>query len=352
MEKQDILAWLATTDESKLEQLWQMADQVRQQNVGPDVHLRGLIEISNICSRRCGYCGINAANTTLERYRMPEEEILECAGEASRYGYGTVVIQAGEDPGITKEWMANLIRSIKNETGLAVTLSLGERSEDEFRAWKEAGADRYLLRFETSNRRLYDLIHPPLPGTVSDRIEILCRLREIGYEIGSGIMIGSPGQTYDDLANDIEMFRCLDLDMIGVGPYIPHQATPLGRTDTVHFAAEGQQVPNTEGMTYKVVALTRLACPLANIPSTTALATLNTVSGREQGLNRGANILMPNMTPRKYRALYEIYPAKVCIDETAAECRSCMSRRILSIGRNVGKGRGDSLNRKRSAKAE
>jgi biotin synthase len=344
MEKNEILAWLRTTDESELEKLWQRADQVRRENVGDDVHLRGLIEISNICSRKCGYCGISVSNAALERYRMPADEILACAREAAGYGYGTVVIQAGEDPGITGEWMANLIRSIKDETGLAVTLSLGERSEDEFRAWKEAGADRYLLRFETSNRRLYDLIHPPLPGIHSDRIQILRTLREIGYEIGSGVMIGIPGQTYADLADDIELFRSLDLDMIGVGPFIPHQATPLGDSASLATAGEGEQVPNTEAMTYKVVALTRLACPKANIPSTTALATLNTASGREQGLNRGANILMPNMTPRNYRALYEIYPAKVCIDETAAECRSCMSRRILSIGRNIGQGRGDSPN--------
>jgi biotin synthase len=349
MNKNEILAWLTTTGESELEKLWRMADETRRQNVGDDVHLRGLIEISNICSRRCGYCGISISNTKLERYRMRSDEILDCAREAAGYGYGTVVIQAGEDPGITGKWMADLIRAIKDETGLAVTLSLGERSDDELRTWKEAGADRYLLRFETSNRRLYDLIHPPLPGIVSDRIQILRRLREMGYEIGSGIMIGIPGQSYDDLANDIELFRSLDLDMIGVGPYIPHSATPLGGSSSIPNAAEGVQVPNTEAMTYKVVALTRLACPLANIPSTTALATLNTASGRELGLNRGANILMPNMTPRKYRALYEIYPAKVCIDETAAECRSCMSRRILSIGRNVGRGRGDSPNRNKVA---
>jgi biotin synthase len=214
--------------------------------------------------------------------------------------------------------------------------------------WKEAGADRYLLRFETSNRQLYDRIHPPLPGKHSDRISILRRLRELGYEIGSGVMIGIPGQTYDDLANDIEIFRTLNLDMIGVGPYIPHHDTPLGQNEKELSAPEGEQVPNTEEMTYKVIALTRLACPMSNIPSTTALATLNTDSGRELGLSRGANIVMPNMTPRKYRAMYEIYPAKACIDETAADCRACMRRRILSIGRNVGSGRGDSPNRNKA----
>lgn len=349
MEKQEIIKWLRTEDEYQLAKLWQMADEVRKRNVGDAVHLRGLIEISNICARDCGYCGISAGNTELERYRMPEEEILDCAREAVSFGYGTVVMQAGVDYGIDKDWMTGLIRRIKSETELAVTLSLGERTEEEYLAWKDAGADRYLLRFETSNKELYDKIHPRLPGESSDRISILRRLKEIGYEAGSGVMIGIPGQTYEDLANDILLFKTLDLDMIGVGPYIPHHATPLGKPGEVTYAAAGEQVPNTEGMTYKVIALARLVCPLANIPSTTALATLNTDTGRELGLSRGANIVMPNMTPRKYRAMYEIYPAKACIDETAADCRSCMSRRILSIGRTVGKGRGDSPNRKTAA---
>lgn len=349
MEKLEILKWLRTEDENELAKLWQIADEVRQRNVGDDVHLRGLIEISNMCARDCGYCGISVGNTDLERYRMPEEEIMACANEAVSFGYGTVVIQSGEDYGIDKDWMDHLIRRIKSETNLAVTLSLGERTDEELRTWKEAGADRYLLRFETSNRDLFNSIHPPLAGQTSDRIALLRRLKEIGYETGSGVMIGIPGQTYDDLANDIIMFSTLDLDMIGVGPFIPHHATPLGKSDEAQFASEGEQVPNTEGMTYKVIALARLVCPLANIPSTTALATINTESGRELGLSRGANIVMPNMTPRKYRAMYEIYPAKACIDETASDCRACMRRRILSIGRTVGSGRGDSPNRKTAA---
>jgi biotin synthase len=280
---------------------------------------------------------------------MPEDEILACAHEAVSYEYGTVVLRAGEDYGITLEWMEKLVRRIKNETDLAVTLSLGERSEAELTAWRNAGADRYLMRFETSNSELYEKIHPPLPGKGSDRIQLLKRLREIGYEVGSGVMIGIPGQTYEDLANDIELFRTLDLDMIGVGPFIAHYGTPLGSADECPNAPEGKQVPNTEEMTYKVIALTRLACPRANIPSTTALATLNIKTGRELGLARGANIVMPNMTPRHYRAMYEIYPAKACIDETAADCRACMRGRILSTGRSIGSGRGDSRNKKDKA---
>lgn len=348
MKRNEILNWLRTADQDSLERLWQMADEIRRQNVGDEVHLRGLLEISNHCARNCWYCGIRVDNPALERYRMSEEEIVECVREAVDYGYGTVVLQAGEDYGITSDWMENIIRRIKRETDLAVTLSLGERSEDELSAWKKAGADRYLMRFETSNPDLYEKIHPSLPGKGDDRIQLLKKLREIGYEVGSGIMIGIPGQTYNDLANDIELFRTLDLDMIGVGPFIAHNGTPLGGIDAAS-APKGEQVPNTEEMTYRVIALTRIACPLANIPSTTALATLNTATGRELGLSRGANIVMPNMTPKHYRAMYEIYPAKACIDETAADCRACMHRRILSIGRSIGKGRGDSRNRKSAA---
>lgn len=348
MKKQEIISWLKCEDETKLQELWDQADSIRQSHVGNAVHLRGLLEISNICSRDCHYCGIRAGNNNLERYRMPEEEIMACVQEAVDYRYGTVVLQAGEDCGITKDWMAGLIRRIKRETRLAVTLSLGERSDEDLLAWKEAGTDRYLLRFETSNRALYDRIHPPLPGTVSDRIALLRRLREIGYEIGSGVMIGIPGQTWENLADDIETFRTLNLDMIGVGPYIPHGGTPLGYKDTELQAPPGEQVPNTEEMTYRVIALARIACPDANIPSTTALATLNTATGRELGLSRGANIVMPNLTPKKYRAMYEIYPAKACIDETAADCRACMHRRIISIGREVGSGPGDSPNKGKS----
>ncbi len=352
MTRDEIRHWLKTADEARLNELWRRADEVRRRNVGDEVHLRGLLEISNFCVRSCRYCGLRVENTGVARYRMAEEEIMDCARQAVAFGYGTVVLQAGEDYGIERDWMAGLIRRIKGETPLAVTLSLGERSEDEFAAWREAGADRYLLRFETSNRALYDAIHPPLAGRRSDRFALFHTLKELGYEIGSGIMIGIPGQTYDDLAWDIEMFRALDLDMIGVGPFIPHPATPLGRMGGSPAPPTGEQVPNSEAMTYKVMALARLVCPRANIPATSALATLNLAQGRELGLMRGGNVVMPNLTPRKYRAMYEIYPAKACIDETADQCRGCMTGRINSIGRSVGSGRGDSPNRSRTVQPE
>jgi len=336
-----ILPWLREERPEKLEELWQRADRVRREHVGDAVHLRGLIEISNYCSRQCGYCGLRAANQDLERYRMTADEILACAHEAARYGYGTTVLQAGEDYGIEAEWLADVVRRIKSETPLAVTLSMGERPDEDLALWREAGADRYLLRFETSDAALFALIHPPHPARPAiDRLSILGRLRDLGYEVGSGAMIGIPGQSFESLAHDIETFRSLDLDMIGVGPYISHPDTPLGAGSAVPTLDPHDQVPNTELMTYKVVALTRLACPQANIPSTTALATLNLASGRELGLQRGANVIMPNMTPPKYRALYQIYPAKACIQETSQECRVCLQGRIQSLGRAVGTGQG------------
>ncbi|MFA6244821.1 MAG: [FeFe] hydrogenase H-cluster radical SAM maturase HydE [Candidatus Hydrogenedentales bacterium] len=342
----DILSWLEEEDPDRLEELYRMADEVRREAVGDEVHLRGLIEISNCCSRQCGYCGLRAGNREIERYRMTEDEILECARQAAQYRYGTVVLQGGEDFGIERDWLAEIVRRIKAETPLAVTLSLGERPYDDLAAWKEAGANRYLLRFETSDPDLYALIHPAAAGQLAmNRIEILEQLRELGYEVGSGVMIGIPGQTYTCLALDIALFRRLDLDMIGVGPYISHPETPLGTGDWVRPILPQEQVPNTEQMTYKAVALTRLVCPEANIPSTTALATINKETGRELGLMRGANVVMPNMTPAKYRALYEIYPAKACIDETSSECRVCLRRRIEAIGRQVGTGQGGRLRR-------
>ncbi len=341
--RDDILAWLRETDPERLAALWRMADFARQVYVGAEVHLRGLIEISNHCVRLCGYCGLRAGNRELGRYRMTEHEILGCATKAAEYGYGTTVLQAGEDYGVTRDWIVRIIHRIKEETGLAVTLSLGERPDDDLVAWCEAGADRYLLRFETSDAALYAVIHPGRggkPARPSDRIALLRRLRDLGYEAGSGVMVGIPGQTFETLADDIELFRSLDLDMVGVGPYIVHPGTPLGNGRWSADIPTGEQVPCDELMVYKVMALTRLVCPEANIPSTTALATINKVSGRELGLQRGANVVMPNLTPPEYRAMYEIYPEKACVNETAEMCRGCLSGRIQSIGRRVGDGPG------------
>lgn len=341
IDRDTLLRWLQETDPVRLEELWAAADRVRRANVGDEVHLRGLVEFSNHCVRRCAYCGIRAGSPDVTRYRMTREEILECARQIESFDYGTIVLQSGEDLGLDAEWVAGVIREIRDVTDLAVTISLGERPEDDYRLWRDAGADRFLLRFETTDPELFARIHPGFPGRLP-RLEILKLLRTLGYEVGSGVMIGIPGQRWSSLAADLEMFRELDLDMIGVGPYIPHPDTPLGKEGNPDFppAPAGEQVPNSELMTYKVVALTRLIRPDANIPSTTALATLNTASGRELGLSRGANIVMPNVTPPEYRKYYEIYPDKACLQESAGQCHICMGGRIHSIGRLPGKGKG------------
>ena len=338
LDHETIAGWLREGDPAALERLWARADAVREAHVGSAVHLRGLIEVSNHCIRHCLYCGIRACSDGITRYRMSADEILACAREAKRLGYGTVVMQSGEDPGLAREFIAGVIRAIKAETGLAITLSLGEREDDDLRAWKEAGADRFLLRFETSDPELYRRIHPALPGTLSDRVAQLLRMREMGYEIGSGVMVGIPGQTWDTLARDIEWLRDLDIDMIGIGPFLPSPRTPLGGQDADRLrASDDEQVPNDELTTLKVVALTRLVCPDANLPSTTALSTLDPANGRELGLLRGANIVMPNVTPPAYRVLYEIYPGKASIHETA---QVSIQQRIRGIGRHVGTGPG------------
>ena len=334
---EEILLWLRETEPTALEQLFARADAVRLAYVGDAVHLRGLIEISSYCVRQCHYCGLRMARS-IPRYRMAREEILACARTAVRLGFGTVVLQAGEDYGIEAAWLADVLRAIKEETPLAITLSLGERLPHELRLWREAGADRYLLRFETSDPALYAAIHPRRGAAVSDRIALLGELRQMGYEIGGGVMVGIPGQTYEMLAHDIELFEQLDLDMIGIGPFLAHPDTPLGVPGVPTAGAE--QVPSSEWMTLKAVALARLACPEANLPSTTALATINSVDGREHGLQSGANVFMPILTPAPYRQMYQIYPGRTCNEEDAIRCNACLRGRIGRLGRTVGEGPG------------
>ncbi len=337
-----IVGWLREDHPAALEQLFARADETRRANVGDDVHLRGLIEISSYCVSQCHYCGLRMARS-MPRYRMTREDILTGAHKAVELGFGTVVLQAGEDYGIEAAWLAEIIRTIKQETPLAITLSLGERRFSELCLWREAGADRYLLRFETSDPALYAAIHPQHGNVVRDRIAILRELRQIGYEIGSGVMVGIPGQTYEMLARDIELFEQLDLDMIGIGPFLAHPDTPLGAPGVA--TAGPDQVPSSEWMVLKAVALARLVCPEANLPSTTALATINTVDGREHGLQSGANVFMPILTPAPYRQMYQIYPGKACIDEDALQCNHCLRDRIENLGRTVGEGPGGRFTR-------
>ncbi len=336
--------WLREVDEARLETLWAAADETRHRYVGDAVHLRGLVELSNYCVRGCTYCGIRAGNRGVERYRVSEEVAVDCARKAVAFGYGTLVMQSGEDYGITTEWMTRVLRRIRSETAVsAITLSLGERPDEDLIAWREAGGDRYLLRFETSDEELYRRIHPDLPGKVSDRMRILRRLQELGYEAGTGIMVGIPGQTHASIAGDIELFRGMDMDMIGIGPYLPHPATPLGQEFGRRLADDDwppDQAPNSELMTCKVVALTRLARPDANLPATTALSLVNKTGGRAHGLQRGGNVVMPNLTPAEDRERYEIYPEKAAVHETAEAINESIQQLLSSLGRTPGAGAG------------
>jgi len=344
MSKDEILGWLRETDPGRLAVLWERADDLRRRHVGDSVHLRGLIEFSNHCDRTCLYCGVRAPARGIVRYRLDAEEIVACAHQAVALGYGTVVLQSGEEDDLDVEWLAALVERIRRETSLAITLSVGERTEAEYARLRDAGADRYLLRFETSNRELFDRIHPPHRGVRSDRIALLGVLRRLGYEVGSGVMIGIPGQRWEDLARDIELFRELELDMIGLGPYIPHPDTPLGRHPERFLAPPGEQVPADVPTTLRALALARIVCPRANIPATTALATLDPEQGYELALQRGANIIMPNITPAQHRPEYEIYPGKVSARDDADHFRDRIPARIRALGRTVGTGRGDSPN--------
>ncbi len=338
-----IAKWASDADSGP--ELYALADRIRKECVGDEVFLRGLIEISNYCRRSCAYCGLNA-DRAVNRYRLTTDEILAAARQGQRFGYGTVVLQAGEDPALTRAWVSDLIKRIKEETGQAVTLSLGERDADDYETWRLAGADRYLLRFETSDPELFLRIHPPLLGSsMEDRIAILRRLKTLGYETGSGIMVGLPGQTWTSLAQDIALFHELDLDMIGIGPYLRHPDTALALEPERFPPAEtGLQTTGDEETVCRIVALTRLTQPYANIPATTALSLINREDGRSHGLARGANIIMPNLTPERYRRLYDIYPSKSLLIESAETVNKQIAAQLAALGRKVGKGRGDSPN--------
>jgi biotin synthase len=336
--RDEVLAWLKEDEAWKLDFLWEEADRVRRECVGDAVHLRGLIELSSHCRRDCHYCGIRVSRR-IERYRMTADEVMECVRTAVKLEYGTVVLQSGEDLGLGRESITGLVERIKQETPLAVTLALGERSPGELEEWRRAGADRYLLKHETSDPVLFRRIHPDCAGEVSDRIALLKAARAMGYEAGSGVMVGIPGQTFESLADDIMLFRELDLEMIGCGPFVAHPDTPLGQVTNAERRM-AHQVPATDVMTTKVVALARLACPDANIPSTTALATVNKEHGRELGLQRGANVWMPNLTPAKYRARYDIYPGKVAVVDTAEQYHEHLRAVLSELGRAAGRGAG------------
>ena len=330
-EQQNLIQMIACEEPDERKKLYDNAYGIKLEQVGKLVYFRGIIEFSNICTKNCYYCGIRRDNTTFDRFSMTEDEILDCAKLAHDYRYGSIVLQAGErnDPEFV-DFVENVVRRIKqmSDGGLGITLSLGEQSSETYRRWFETGAHRYLIRIETSNRDLYHSLHPE-DHDFDRRLSCISALREIGYQVGTGVMIGLPGQTEKDLADDILFFKKLDVDMIGMGPYIVHHGTPLAQKEPEFDPARQLRL----GL--NMIAATRTALQDVNIAATTALQALDP-RGRELGLQAGANIIMPNITHTRYRSSYQLYDNKPCLDENAGLCRACLSNRITGIGEDVG----------------
>lgn len=321
--------------------LFEKARETKMTWVGNKVYFRGLIEYSNYCSKNCYYCGIRAGNSRYARYRMTDEEVLEAARYAFDNNYASIVIQSGENTGESFTGkIESLLKQIHTMTGgaLHVTLSLGEQSEETYVRWRNAGAHRYLLRIEVSNPELYPKYHPDdRHHRYADRLEALHTLRRTGYQVGTGVMIGLPFQTPGDLADDLLFFRDMDIDMAGMGPYIEHVDTPL-------YQYRDKLLPLSErfDLSLKMVALLRIMMKDINIAATTAMQTIDP-QGREKALMVGANVIMPNLTPVKYRQDYLLYENKPCLDEEAEECKSCLEARIHMAGATIGYGEwGDS----------
>ena len=313
----------AEGDEAPL--LFKHADAVRERYLGREVHLRGIIELTNYCKQNCHYCGLRRGNEQLSRYRLTYKEIMTAAEQAVALGYKTLVLQGGEDSYYSPQGIYELVKEIK-KMDVAVTLSLGEYDFDTYQLWRQAGADRYLIKHETADALLYARLRPG--RSLNERLQCQRWLKELGYELGSGCMVGLPGQTLDTLAEDLLLLKKMDVDMAGIGPFIPHPQTPL---------ASAQQ--GTLEMTLKMVALARITMPLVHLPATTALGTIHP-EGREKALQAGANVVMPNVSPSEYRALYQIYPNKICIRDEPAHCRSCITGKIKALGRVVSVSRG------------
>ncbi len=308
--------------------LWQKADEIRKKYCGNEVHLRGIIEFSNFCRCNCLYCGLRKENKVLPRYRMKPDEIVAIAKDAYQVGYKTIVLQSGEDPYYTKEVLSYVIRKIKELGEIAVTLSIGEREYQEYAQWKKDGTDRYLLKHETADSVLYQKLHPH--SSLEKRIECLRWLKNLGYQTGSGFMVGLPGQTLETIAQDLLLLKDLDVEMAGIGPFIPHPQTPLG-----------QETARTDSslLTLKAVALTRIILKRTHLPTTTALE----VATKTNAFSAGANVIMRKVEPLSYRQLYEIYPQAFDEEKTLAQERKTVEEYIRSFGRTVSTTKGDAI---------
>lgn len=334
--REDIIFLLKLNKKEDLNKLFKKADNVRQKYIGNDVHIRGILEFSNHCKNDCLYCGIRKSNTKLKRYRIKPDEIIQIAENAVNVlGFKTVLLQSGEDDFYTTEIIGDIIKTILKKYDCRVALSIGERTIEEYKQFYEAGARRCLIRFETSNKELFEQLHPISSSTKNsfeNRIKLIKELKKIGYQAGSGLMIGLPNQTIEDLADDILLYNKLNINMAGMGPFICHPETPLAGNANGTFE-----------MSLKMIAITRIVCKDIFISATTALQTINKFNGRELALQAGANLLMPNITPKVYREHYQLYPNKVCIYENPHDCANCVNQVASSVGRDIGKGYGDPI---------
>ncbi len=319
MEKEKIIEYLKSDGVA----LFQLADKKRKESVGDEVHLRGLIEFSNICKNNCFYCGIRAENSFVERYKLTKEEIIKTAKLGSEIGYKTIVLQSGEGNFINEKELCEIIEEIK-KLDLALTLSIGEKTYDEYKAYKNAGADRFLLRIETTDKELYKKFHPNM--NFENRVECLYNLKELGYETGTGSLVGLPNQTFESLADDVLFFKKLDADMIGIGPFIPHPNTPL----------KNEVNQNAFDLALKLMAIVRLEMPNINIPATTAMEALNP-NGRIIALQSGANVVMPNITNIDCKKKYELYPNKPIANNLPREYKIKIEEKLKSINRYISK---------------
>lgn len=325
----DLERLLSVDDDRQVGRIFAFADAVRRRYMGDGILLRGLVEFSNHCRNTCAYCGLNKNNKSLRRYRLTTDEVLESAALIASHRIKTIVLQSGEDDELDARWLAELITRVKARHDMAVTLSVGERTTDEYELWRKAGADRYLLKIETTDKNLYDSFHPGM--SFANRLRCLDDLRSLGYQVGCGCLVGLKGQTVASLAADILFFGRRQFEMIGIGPFIPHSQTRLGSEPAGNVA-----------LTLKVVALTRILVKDAHIPATTALGSIGPQDSRLDALRAGANVLMPNFTPLPYRRLYDIYPGKRCVTETPGSCGTCMEAMAALLDRTIDYSRGDS----------
>ncbi len=320
------------------EELRQNADEVRREHYGTKVYLRGLIEFTNYCKNNCYYCGIRRDNRNVSRYRLTQEEILECCREGYQLGFRTFVLQGGEDPYFSDKVVCSIVSAIHQEfPDCAITLSIGEKSYESYLAYFQAGAERYLLRHETANPEHYGTLHPS-EMSCSNRQKCLFDLKKIGYQVGAGIMVGSPFQTLDNMIEDLRFLQKLQPQMIGIGPFLSHQDTPF------------REEKNGElKLTLRLLSILRLLFPKVLLPATTALGTVHPL-GREMGLKAGANVIMPNLSPTSVRKKYMLYDNKICTGDESAQCRQCTECRAASIGYEVVTDRGDAKDFKNSQK--